>query len=176
MAVAARVDPKDFFTPQEWAGLSARSHWKGFALAAHCWLVIGAATAMGLVWPFTIPLAVMIIGARQLGLGIIQHDAAHGCLHPDRKVNDFIGEWLATGGVERYRKYHLQHHKFAQQAEDPDLGLSAPFPITRNSLWRKVLRDLTGQTWFKQRFGLVIAQLKARKPGQPLLPILWGDV
>ena len=49
--------------------------------------------------------------------------------------------------------YHLQHHKFAQQAEDPDLGLSAPFPITRASLRRKIVRDLTGQTWFKQRFG-----------------------
>ena len=31
--------------------------------------------------------------------------------------------------------------------------LSAPFPITRQSLRRKVVRDLTGQTWFKQRFG-----------------------
>jgi fatty acid desaturase len=32
-----------------------------------------------------------------------------------------------------YRSYHLQHHKFTQQPEDPDLSLSAPFPITKES-------------------------------------------
>ena len=172
MSVAARVNPKDFFTAEEWAPLAERSSWKGLALVAHAWAVIGAATAVAFVWPVTIPLAVMIIGARQLGLAILQHDAAHGALHPNLKLNDWVGEWLCTGGVERYRAYHLQHHKFAQQAEDPDLVLSAPFPITRTSFRRKVLRDLTGRTWFKERFGRLTARLKARKRGEPLLPIL----
>ena len=172
MSVAARVSPRDFFTAEEWAPLTARSSWKGLALVAHCWLVIGAATAMGLVWPITIPLAVMIIGARQLGLGILQHDAAHGALHPDAKVNDWTAEWLCVSGVRAYRDYHLKHHKYAQQAEDPDLVLSAPFPITRASLWRKVARDLTGQTWFKQKFGRLTSKLAKRATGEPLLPIL----
>ena len=172
MSVATRVGPRDFFTPDEWAPLSARSSWKGLALLAHCWLVIGATTAVGLAWPITIPLAVMIIGARQLGLGILQHDAAHGCLHPNSKINDWTAEWLCVSGVQAYRDYHLQHHKFAQQGEDPDLVLSAPFPITRASLWRKVARDLTGQTWFKQRFGRLTSKLKRRKAGEPILPIL----
>jgi fatty acid desaturase len=131
---------------------------------------------MGLVWPFTIPLAVMIIGARQLGLGILQHDAAHSALHVDPKVNLWVGEWLCGGGVERYRKYHLQHHKYAQQTEDPDLGLSAPFPITKASLRRKIVRDLTGQTWIKQRFGLLQYNLKQRPKGAPVLPIIWADL
>ena len=148
MAVAARVNPKDFFEPQEWAPLAARSTWKGLALVAHAWLVIGGATAMALAWPVTIPLAIMIIGARQLGLAILLHDAAHGALHPNPKINDWVAEWLCGGGVVSYRNYHLQHHKFAQQAEDPDLVLSAPFPITRQSLARKIVRDLTGQTCF----------------------------
>ncbi len=172
MSVAARVSPRDFFTAEEWAPLTARSSWKGLALVGHCWLVIGAATAMGLVWPITIPLAVMIIGARQLGLGILQHDAAHGALHPDPGVNDWTAEWLCVSGVQAYRDYHLKHHKFAQQADDPDLVLSAPFPITRASLWRKVARDLTGQTWFKQKFGRLTSKLTKRKAGEPLLPIL----
>lgn len=176
MAVAARVNPKEFFTAEEWAPLAERSSWRGLALVAHCWAVIGAATAMGLLWPITIPLAVMIIGARQLGLGILQHDAAHGALHKDPAINEWVGEWLCGGGVARYRKYHLQHHKFAQQAEDPDLVLSAPFPITRASLRRKVVRDLTGQTWFKQRFGLLQNQLKTRAKGAPVLPILGAEV
>jgi len=176
MAVAARVNPKDFFTQEEWTPLAARSSWKGLWLVAHCWAVIGAATAVAIVWPVTLPLAIMIIGARQLGLAILMHDAAHGALHPDARVNDWVGEWLCLGGVAPYRKYHLQHHKFAQQAEDPDLVLSAPFPITRRSLWRKVVRDLTGQTWFKQKFARLAARLKARKPGEPVTLIILDEV
>jgi fatty acid desaturase len=176
MTAAARVNPKDFFTPEEWAPFAARSSWKGLFLVAHCWAVIGAASVMAIVWPLTIPLAVMIIGARQLGLAILMHDAAHGALHPNAKINDFVGEWLCLGGVAPYRKYHLQHHKYAQQAEDPDLALSAPFPITRHSLWRKVARDLTGQTWFKQKFARLSARLKARQPGAPVTPIVLDEI
>jgi fatty acid desaturase len=172
MAFAARVNPRDFFTAEEWAALAARSSWRGLALVAHCWAVIGAATVMAVVWPVTIPLAVVIIGARQLGLAILQHDAAHGALHRDPKINEWVGEWLCGGGVQTYRTYHLQHHKYAQQAEDPDLVLSAPFPITRRSLRRKIVRDLTGQTWFKQRFGRLVSKLSNRKPGESILPIL----
>ena len=176
MTAAARVDPRTFFTPEEWAPLARHSAWKGLALIAHAWLVILAAGAMAIAWPITIPLAVMIIGGRQLGLAILMHDAAHGALHRDLKINDFAGEYLTAGGLHRYRPYHLGHHRFAQQAEDPDLVLSAPFPITRLSLRRKIVRDLTGQTWFKARFGDVMARLKARKPGQPLAPILVEEI
>lgn len=157
MAVASRVKPKDFFTDAEWAPLAARSNWFGLWLVAHAWLTIAAAAALFIVFPnpLTFVLAVMVIGARQLGLAILMHEAAHGCVHPNIKVNDFVGQWLCgaptNGELLRYRDYHLQHHKFAQQAEDPDLSLSAPFPTTRASLWRKVVRDLTGQTFYKQR-------------------------
>ncbi|MEI6440068.1 MAG: fatty acid desaturase family protein [Alphaproteobacteria bacterium] len=176
MASAARVDPKTYFTAEEWAQLSPRSSWKGLALVAHAWLVILAAGVMAIVWPITIPLAVVIIGGRQLGLGILMHDAAHGALHPNSKINDFVGEWFTGGGLARYRTYHLGHHKFAQQSEDPDLGLSAPFPISRTSLWRKMVRDLTGQTAFKLRFGDFQARLRARKGGQPILPIILEEI
>jgi fatty acid desaturase len=184
MAVAARIDPKDYFTPEEWAPLSARSSWKGLALVAHCWLVIGLMWAMtlaavhyfGPVGLLTLIVAVPVIGGRQLGLGILQHDAAHGALHPNAKVGDWVSNYICLNGVEAYRKYHLQHHKFAQQSEDPDLVLSAPFPISKTSLRRKIVRDLTGQTWFKQRFGGFQARLKARKKGQPVLPIIGAEI
>jgi fatty acid desaturase len=175
MAAVARINPKDFFTADEWAGLSEHSSWKGLLLVAHCWAVIGLAFAIGVVWPVTIPLAVMIIGARQLGLAILMHDAAHRALHPNPTINDFVGEWFCNGGLQRYRPYHLTHHKLAQQTDDPDLVLSAPFPISRASLRRKIVRDLTGQTFFKQRFGPLIAQLKAKKPGQSTWSILAAE-
>jgi fatty acid desaturase len=176
MAVAARVSPKDFFTADEWVPLPVRSSWKGLALVAHGWLVILAVGAMAVIWPITLPLAIMIIGARQLGLAILMHDAAHGALHPNSRVNDWVAEWVCSGGLIAYRNYHLQHHKYAQQSEDPDLVLSAPFPVTRASLRRKILRDLTGQTWFKQRFGRLTARLKAREAGEPVLPILGAEI
>jgi fatty acid desaturase len=177
MAVASRIDPKTYFAPQEWAPLSRRSRWKGLALLAHAWIVIGLATAVAVAAPgwwklLAIPLAIAIIGARQLGLAILMHDAAHAALHPDLKVNDWVGNHLTTGGLLGYRNYHLTHHKYAQQAEDPDLVLSAPFPITRQSLWRKIARDLTGQTYYKLRWSGLVKRIAGRKAGEPLWPLL----
>jgi fatty acid desaturase len=53
--------------------------------------------------------------------------------------------------LQLYWPYHLTHHRHTQQAEDPDIGLSAPFPITRKSLWRKIARDLSGRTAYQRR-------------------------
>src|SRR5512143_2285338 len=108
MAIAARIDPKAYFAPEEWAPLSRRSPWKGLALLAHAWIVIGLAMAMAVAAPswwklVAIPLAIAVIGARQLGLAIIMHDAAHVALHPDPKVNDWVGNHLTTGGLIGYR-------------------------------------------------------------------------
>ena len=172
MPAATRVAPKDYFTPEEWAPLARKSAWKGPWLIAHAWIVILGASAMAMAWPLTLPLAVMIIGARQLGLAILMHDAAHGALHGNLKLNDILGDRLTPGGLVQYRTYHLGHHRFAQQAEDPDLGLSAPFPITRLSLRRKIVRDLTGQTHFKQRWAPLFKRLAQPPAGETRLAIL----
>ncbi|MCU0939428.1 MAG: fatty acid desaturase family protein, partial [Burkholderiaceae bacterium] len=157
MAVAPRADPADYFGADEWRALTKRSSWRGLWLVAHCWSVIGVAMVMGVLWPLTIPLAVLIIGTRQLGLFILMHDAAHGLLHPNRRLNDAVARWFCSSSLGEYRPYHLQHHRYVQQTEDPDLGLSAPFPISRASLRRKLLRDLTGQTFYKQRLAPLFA-------------------
>src|SRR5262245_21797183 len=157
MPAVARIDPKEVFTPEEWAPLALRSSWRGLMHVADCWTLIFAAGAMFVLWPnpLTDVLAIMLIGARQLGLAILMHDAAHGALHSNQKINDWVGEWLCAAPVgaklEAYRAYHLKHHRFTEQPEDPDLPLSGPFPISRQSLCRKVVRDLSGQTFFKQR-------------------------
>lgn len=164
MSAAARVKPEEYFSAAEWAGLSARSSWRGLFLILHCWLVIGAVMLCGAIWPLCIPLGIVLIGNRQLGLFILMHDAAHGLLHNNRKLNDWAGTWFCGAELPAYRPYHLQHHRFVQQREDPDLVLSAPFPISRASLKRKVIRDLTGQTFLKQRFGALAGQLKRPAP------------
>lgn len=163
MPAVARPRSADFFTAEEWAGLSARSSWRGLALVGHCWGVILLAVVAGVLVPWLIPLCVMVIGARQLGLAILMHEAAHAGLHPNLKVNDWVGHWLCAAPVgaslSAYRPYHLSHHKYAQQPEDPDLVLSAPFPVTRASLRRKIVRDLTGQTFFKQRIAPLLGRM-----------------
>ena len=160
MTPAARAQPEAFFNAEEWAALTRRSSWRGLLLVAHCWLVVGLAISAGVMWPLVIPLVVVVVGNRQLGLFILMHDAAHGALHNNRAVNDWVGKWLCGFDLHGYRSYHLQHHRFVQQTHDPDLVLSAPFPITRGSLWRKVTRDLTGQTFYKQRLSQLVAQFK----------------
>jgi len=149
--------PGDYLTAEQTATLREKSDLAGALLVLHAWALIGGSMALFVAWPnpFTFLLAVMVIGGRQLGLAILMHDAAHGLLFANRRVNDWVGTWLCASPVftslALYRPYHLSHHRHTQQADDPDLGLSAAFPITRKSLWRKIVRDLTGQTAFQRR-------------------------
>ena len=168
MPAAPRIAPSALFSPQQWAPFQTRAAWVGPLLVAHCWGVIALATAAGVLIPWLIPLCVMIIGTRQLGLAILMHEAAHGGLSRNGRLNDFLGHWLCAtpigASLAAYRPYHLSHHRFAQQAEDPDLMLSAPFPVRPASLRRKLIRDLTGQTFFKQRVLLPLAQAHSISP------------
>jgi fatty acid desaturase len=167
MPAAPRIAPGQLFAPEEWAPFQSRSAVAGPLLVLHCWGVIALAVALGIWIPWLIPLSIMIIGTRQLGLAILMHEAAHGALSRNLKLNDFLGHWLCAvpvgASLNNYRPYHLSHHRFAQQAEDPDLILSAPFPVSPASLRRKLIRDLTGQTFFKQRVVLPLAALRGRR-------------
>ena len=176
MAAAPRVQPDAFFTPDEWSALTQRSAWRGLWSVAHCWAVIGAAMVVGALWPVAIPLAVVVIGTRQLGLFVLMHDAAHAGLHRNRKINDWVAHWLCTPTLRAYRPYHLQHHRYVQQTEDPDLVLSAPFPIKRSSLARKFWRDLSGQTFYKQRFAHIVQRIRARTEGESAWRLLGQEV
>ena len=150
--------PSDFFDEDEIARLRRVSLWRSLWGVLHCWGVILATWMVVAIWtnPLTVLLGILVIGTRQLGLFVLSHDGAHYTLTHNRKLNDWISEWLLgralTGeGIEGYRRYHLQHHAHTQQADDPDLNLSRPFPISRVSFRRKVWRDLSGQTGWKQR-------------------------
>ena len=166
MPAVTRIDPKTIFSPEEWQHLTSRSSVRGLWLVLHAWGTIVASVALVALWPnpLTWLIAVMIVGTRQLGLAILMHEAAHGGLHTNKAINDWIGQWLCAvpvgADLASYRAYHLQHHKFTQQPEDPDLSLSAPFPISKESFRRKAIRDLTGLTFIKQRLPLLMALFK----------------
>ena len=163
MAAVKAANPRNIFAPDDWKAITAVSGWRGIWLIAHGWLIVAFAAFGGaFAWDYhwlagllITPVVLAVLGGRQLGLAILMHDGAHGLLHPTRKLNNWLGEWPSGAAVgsdlQSYRAYHLTHHRFTQQAEDPDMALSAPFPTSSNSLRRKFIRDLTGQTFYKQR-------------------------
>ena len=136
---------------------SQRSDLMGAWMVFHVWTVCILAGAVAVIWPnvITIPLAILIIGSRQHGMAILVHEAAHGVLFSNRKLNHFIGQYVLAapygGDMQAYRHYHLEHHKYAQSDNDPDIGLSAKFPVSEDSLRRKFFRDITGQTFLRIR-------------------------
>ncbi|NOU04615.1 MAG: fatty acid desaturase family protein, partial [Hyphomicrobiaceae bacterium] len=167
MSVAADVAPrrlpaKSFLSEAQLVEVRTRTTWRGVAMIVHAWAVIIAAIAMAVIWPnpLTWVLAIAVIGSRQLGLAILMHDGAHGLLANETKLNLFLSQWLCAYPVlaetRAYRRYHLQHHAHTQTEQDPDLVLSAPFPITEASYRRKFIRDITGQTGFEQRKAQVL--------------------
>jgi fatty acid desaturase len=167
---ATVVKTSDYLTGDQVRELRGKSNAVGALLVLHAWILIAAGMALFVWWPnpFTFLFGAMVIGGRQLGLAIQMHDAAHGLLFANRRLNDWVGRWLCAFPVftslDLYRPYHLTHHRFTQQLQDPDLALSAPFPITRRSLWRKVVRDLTGQTAFQRRREQLRRRVALREP------------
>ena len=174
---------KDLLSPEQLALVRKRSDLRGTWVVIHAWGVIFGTMAVFVAFPnpLTYVLAVMVIGARQLGLAILMHDGAHGILTQNQKLNMFLSQWLCAypmmAETGAYRRYHLKHHANTQQPEDPDLILSAPFPITRKSFKRKMVRDITGQTGYQQRKAQILNALgKAEWPLEQRLRNYWDKL
>jgi len=146
---------RDALSRDEIASLVELSDLRGFLALAVDWGLVAAFFVLVAVWPnpLTVLVALFGIGARQLGFAVLMHEAAHRTLFRTRWLNDFVGDWLVSypilSNVADYRPYHLRHHAKTGTEEDPDLHLTAPFPITRSSFRRKVWRDLSGTTGLK---------------------------
>ena len=130
--------------------------WRSWLSLLINWGLVAVAMALVAVRPnpLTIIVSLFIIGARQLGLTVLMHEAAHWSLLSDKGTNDWVANWLcaypAWADLRPYRAYHLQHHAKNWTEDDPDIALASPFPITRASMRRKVWRDLSGQTGWKR--------------------------
>lgn len=145
----------DALTKEELRSLREKSNLKALATLVWNWGLIVAAFAIAIIWtnPFTILLGILILGGRQLGLGIINHDCAHHAFFKNRHVDEFVGHWLVGApmniSLKAYRAYHLKHHKYAGTPDDPDIVFVKNYPVPPASLKRKFMRDLTGRTGFR---------------------------
>lgn len=157
----AKANIKDLFTDAELAAISQRSDLRAWWLFACNYAIVAATFAMMAMWPnpLTILAGVIILGGRQLGFGVLTHECGHGTLFSSKRRNDTVGEWLAAAPTfnnqKAYIRGHLQHHRLAGTDSDPDLPNYADYPITPSRLKRKLWRDVTGRTGWKQTQGLV---------------------
>ena len=142
--------------------------------------LIAAAMALVAYAPnaFTVVFALFVIGTRQLGLAVVMHESSHRTLFRHRKLNDFVGNWVAGYPIylsaDMYRAHHIEHHAKTWTEGDPDLDLATGFPVSKASMARKVARDLLGVTGLKQLIGttyLVVACARGKNVNAGTLPM-----
>jgi fatty acid desaturase len=121
---------------------------------------------IGILWlavrldnPFAWVAAFGLMGRAHAQFAALMHEAAHRLLFRNRRVNDWVGRWLlgfpALTPIDLYRRGHMNHHRDEFGPNEPDIPLYRGYPIARDSLRRKLVRDATGRTGWKLLKGLV---------------------
>lgn len=168
------MKPKDVLTTQEMELLLAKSDFRGFIEILTSWGLIAFSFAIVALWPhlptifFPVILAMVLLGNRHLALSILVHDASHHALFKTKALNEFFGKWFAAApelqNLEGYRKYHIQHHKYTGEdyqgdKGDPDIILTRNYPISKKSLRKWLIKDLTGRSAPRLYLGLLAMNL-----------------
>ena len=153
---------RDVLSREQWDALQRRSSPRAAWALCVNWGLVAAAFALAIAWPDVLGVlaAIVVLGGRQLGLGILMHDCAHRALLPSTKANDWVGQWLCAAPVfadlDVYRRYHMTHHLHAGTDQDPDLPNYRGYPVSPASFVRKVLRDLVALTGLRAALALAM--------------------
>jgi fatty acid desaturase len=114
------------------------------------------------VWlnnPISWAVAFLAMGPVIARFNILAHEAAHRLLFANRRLNDFVGRWfigyLVMNPIDLYRRGHMAHHREEFGPNEPDIPLYRGYPISRDSLRRKLTRDALGITGWKLTKGLL---------------------
>ena len=115
-------------------------------------LLVWAVIAIGTWW--AVVLAIPVMGVFQNRLFILHHEGAHRLLFSNRRLNDIIGVnifgLLSFGtGTHHYRRGHANHHRDEFGPKEPDFLLYSFYPIPKESLRRKLIRDITGVSAYR---------------------------
>ena len=108
--------------------------------------------AVNLGW-WAWPIAFILMGRAHAQFAAMMHEAAHRLLFTNKKWNDAVGRWalgyIGLVSTDAYRRVHMAHHRREFGPEEPDLPLYQGYPVSQESMRRKLIRDATGQTGFR---------------------------
>src|ERR1700680_1675712 len=124
---ALRMRARNVLTEQELVEVRTRATWKSILLVVHAWTLILGSIAMVAAWPnpFTLVLAVAIIGSRQLGLAILMHDGAHGALANGEKLNMVLSQWFCAYPVFAETKAYRRLFRSRRRATAENSGATS---------------------------------------------------
>lgn len=135
--------------------------------------VVGIAGFLHTWWAYLAALVLMTRGHG--GLNILGHEAAHRLLFSNRRVNDFVGRWLlgypSFQAMLAYRRAHFAHHRDEMGPEEPDLSLYSGYPLPPDSWRRKLRRDATGVSAYKNFRGLAHAARGGAREAHQILAV-----
>jgi len=146
----------ELLTAEELARVTGKNDLRAACIMLFDWsMVIGlfvlAATFPN---PLTMLFSVLLLGGRQMALGVLVHETGHKSFFTSQSVNDFVATWLSGYWVfsdkNTYMKGHLMHHRDCGTADDPDLKNFNAYPVSITSFKRKVLRDITGKIGWRR--------------------------
>lgn len=148
------------------------------------WLLIILSVLLASQSLLFFPVSLLLIGSRQRALSNLVHDASHGNLLSNRKMNDFLTNVFAAyagfESVANYRRGHFKHHRFlGLKGLDPDTDShfrygfddSKPRQEPPFSLYVSLL--LSPSSWKDSVFG-PFTQLSFAEKAQVL--IWWGVI
>lgn len=121
------------------------------------WALIFLILAIVFYYPhwWSIGIAIPVIGAIQYNLLVLLHDAQHGLLSRQRRLNDLLATWLlaAPFGVvfSKSRLVHMRHHQHLGLSEaDPDYPLyCTKDPAPKDTFQQFILHFLRQVLWAK---------------------------
>ena len=163
-----RIKLGDFISKDELRDLKKTNNYMASYLLLKNWVMAVALLALVAVYPnaLTIIFAVVLLGGVQMAMGAFLHDCSHRAMFSNQKLNDVLGHWLGGMPVlvpmSFYRPYHFAHHTAKKEEEDPDVQNIKNYPVTKSSMARKVLRDLSGLSGLKSTIGIFLYVLTGR--------------
>ena len=116
------------------------------ALGLYAFSIIGPKPLVGAP---LLALVVIFMGCWQHWLAIISHESTHYRVFESRAANDWAGRisgMLIGVSTFSYRIVHRLHHNHLYEEIDPDMALMAGYPRGKAYLWKKLLKDISGFT------------------------------
>lgn len=147
---------REVLTKEEISRVTGKTNYHGLLMFGFDWSVICLVFVLAAMFPnpITLLLGIIILGGRQLALGVLVHECGHKILFKSPRLNHFCGNWLAGypvfSSMQSYSEGHLKHHRHAGTKDDPDLPNYQDYPIPRSRLKRKITRDVTGQVGYRR--------------------------